>query len=112
MSYIPQQNLRSVLSTEIPTFSISYDLKETNFDIDTITNYDSFWKSIIVRNFDPSNSIFYHKNLTEPFDIIPPLAERIIEGWGSFFQINTKNINTKFNGNMVIEMCKRTDALG
>jgi len=111
LSFIPQDKLKSVLSLELKTFEITQALDDltnpTKFD--TWTTYESFFKTIVIRNFNPIDTLQYRVTPNAGFDVIPPLSERSISGWGSFIEVAHEALSS-FKGIMVFTMVKGVDA--
>lgn len=110
MSIVPQDNLKSVNSLELPSYTISAKLNTNSYVNDTYTLYDSFWKAITIRNFSDSDSLYYRENPNGILEVIPPLAERTLNGWGSYINIEAPK-DSMLNGIVVFEMVKRSNAI-
>lgn len=110
MSIIPQEDLKAVNSFELKSYTISSKLDKNSYTIDAYTNYDSFWKAITIRNFSDSESVYYREEPNGVLEVIPPLAERTLNGWGSFINVEAPK-DLMLNGIIVLEMVKRVDAI-
>lgn len=113
MSIIPQENLKAVNSFELKTFELSIPLDDVSgdtFRMDTITQYDSFWKIVTLRNLNENDAIFYRIENGGKYDVIPPLSERDVPGWGSYFEVKRLQ-DTEFVGKLIFQLVKRENAI-
>jgi len=112
MSIVPQENLKPVNSDTLKTFEIpqALDNLADPFRFDAITLYDSFWKVVTIRNFNDLDAIYYRTDNGVPYDTIPPLSERDIPGWGSYFEVSKDPLAT-FQGKIIFQLVKRNEAL-
>jgi len=85
LSVVPNELLLSADSLELVTFSIEDRLNSAAFNIDTWTQYRAFWKEVTLRNLHATLDLSYRVNPDDALRTIPPLTERPIGGWGSFF---------------------------
>lgn len=113
MSIIPQEKLKAVNSDTLITFEIPQVLDKLPtalFRFDSITLYDSFWKIVTLRNLNQNHQIFYRTENGVEYDTLPPLSERDIPGWGSYFEI-ARNSGDEFIGKAIFQLVKRENAL-
>lgn len=111
MSYIPQSSLKPVNSLGLRTFTITESLTSKTFPykFDSYTLYQSFCRSTTIRNLSGTAPIFYRTEPGDPFDVVPPNAERTISGWNSLVEIQ-EQAGTSIVGVIVYEMVKGVDA--
>ena len=108
MSYIPEAQLRAVNDPTLPSFSIpTIDLGARTFPyiFDSWTLYQSFWRAITIRNLSADNPIFYRYTKGTKFDVLPPNAERTLQGWGSYLELRQDGTK-EIQGSMIVNMVK------
>jgi len=88
MSIVPNETLESADSLNLKVFEISQDIA-ANVVRDIFNEHLAFWKTVIIRNFQPADDVTYRTDPDRPFKTIPPLAERTVKGWGSFLQVQS-----------------------
>jgi len=89
MSVVPNHELKSALSLEIPTFPIEEVMGTSPYNKDFFTNYGAFWKSLVIRNMQTVFNCQYRLMPNGPQKTLNANSERPIQGWGSFFQVIT-----------------------
>ena len=102
MSIVPNDQLVSVDSLNLPTFELIEPFTEPSYSYDTLTQYLAVWKQIILRNFQVEVPMFYRTKPEGPFLSIPTNSERIIRGWGSYFEVITNSITPQGEMEMVL----------
>lgn len=89
MSIIPNDALLPSSSLEIPTFPLEVKINETPFFNDYITTNNAFWQKLVIRNLQSSFKCFYRTSRSLPFKDLRPSSERPVQGWGSYFEVDT-----------------------
>jgi len=90
MSVVPNNELNSADSLELITFPITDQVPAGgSYSRDFYTRYKSFWKQVIIRNFNIADNVLYRTQPNEVQKTLPPLSERTVKGWGSFFEATT-----------------------
>jgi len=89
MSVVPNQQLKSALSLEIPTFPIEEVVTSSPYRKDFFNQHLGFWKSLVIRNLQPIFNCSYRLMPSGPLKVLNPLSERPITGWGSYFEVTT-----------------------
>ena len=56
---------------------------------DFFSDHLAFWKSLVIRNLQPTFNCTYQLMPNGPAKRLNPLSERPIKGWGSFFSVTT-----------------------
>lgn len=56
---------------------------------DFFAKHGGFWKSLVIRNLQSSNTCNYRTGQSHLYKILPPNSERPIQGWGSYFEVVT-----------------------
>ena len=112
MSYVPQANLKPVNSLDLRSFTITDQLtgKTFPFKFDAFTLYQSFLRNTTIRNISPTAPIYYRTEPGTTYDVIPPNAERTIQGWNSLMEINQETGKT-IEGIIIYELVKYGDAV-
>lgn len=88
MSIVPFDRLANASSLELKRYQITKNLDDQSFYLmDSASEYLAFWSRCIIRNFGASQNIFYRQSRVAEYDAIPPNAERVVEGWGSFIEV-------------------------
>jgi len=87
LSVVPNELLKPVESEELILFPIEDRANAAAFDVDTWTQYRSFWRSSLMRNLHTTLNLSYRVRPNDALRSIPPLSERTILGWGSFFHV-------------------------
>lgn len=108
MSQIPINDLRSVTDPVIPVWNeeFSYEGSNSGVLVDTLTRYRAFWQKVIIRNYG-SQRIRYRTKSTGPYTELPQAAERTLDGWGSYFELQGQGGSPV--GTVTIYMCRRED---
>lgn len=111
MSYVPQSELRPVNALNLRSFTITDKLtgKTFPFKFDSATLYQSFLRSTTIRNISGTAPIYYRTEVGELFDVIPPNAERTIQGWNSLIEIEQET-GKAIEGIIIYELVKFGDA--
>ena len=111
MSYVPQGNLKPVNSLGIRSFTITDKLTGKTFPyrFDSATLYQSYLRSTTIRNLSGTNPIYYRTEPGAPFDVVPPNAERPVQGWNSLVEIQQET-GKPISGVIVYELVKFGDA--
>jgi len=89
LSVVPNNDLKSSLSLEIPTFPIEEVMGTSPYRKDFFNQHLGFWKSLVIRNLQPIFNCQYRLIPGGPQKTLNPLSERPIQGWGSFFEVIT-----------------------
>jgi len=71
------------------TFEIHLVMGTSPFINDFFNERLAFWKSLVIRNLQPSFNLTYRTLPGDTLKPLPPLSERPIQGWGSFLEIIT-----------------------
>ena len=87
MSVVPNNKLKSADSLDLITFSIEDRNNLAIYNIDTWTQYKSFWKGIVLRNLHSTLGLFYKTNPDAALRELRASSERPIKGWGSYFHV-------------------------
>lgn len=111
MSYVPQSSLRPVNSLGLRSFTITESLTSKTFPyfFDSATLYQGYLRSTTIRNLSGTAPIYYRTQPGDPFDVIPPNAERTVAGWNSLIEIQ-EQAGTSINGVIIYEIVKFGDA--
>lgn len=105
MSYVPNQALKPVASLELKSYPITEKFSASPYRFDSYSQYLAFWSQLIIRNFD-INSLTYKLNPNGTEISLPPSSERLIGGWGSYFEM----ISLTPNGEIEYNLVNRKDA--
>ena len=90
MSYVPNDQLRSVDSLDLIVFTLDTINIDTALTLrDIFTENLAFWKRVIIRNLQATDNMTYRTRPNAPLKILPPLSERTLRGWGSYLEINS-----------------------
>jgi len=89
LSVVPNTQMKSALSLEIPTFPIEEVMVASPYRKDFFNQHLGFWKSLVIRNLQPVFNCSYRTIPNGPQQALPPLSERPIQGWGSYFEVVT-----------------------
>ena len=81
--------MKSSLSLDIPTFPIEEVVVTSPYRKDFFNQHLSFWKNLVIRNRQPVFNCSYRTMPNGPQQILNNLAERPIQGWGSYFEVVT-----------------------
>jgi len=89
MSIIPNDTLKPAESDTMKTFEIHLVMGTSPFINDFFNERLAFWKSLVIRNLQPTFNLTYRTLPNDTLKPLPPLSERPIQGWGSFLEIVT-----------------------
>jgi len=89
MSIVPNNTLESADSLVLQTFGINLDITAAQHRIDIYTRYLAYWKSLVIRNTQPIDSLTYRTEPNGPLFTVQPNSELPIQGWGSYLEINS-----------------------
>jgi len=89
MSVVPNNTLESADSLFLQTFGIDLDILAASQTIDIYTRYLAYWKSLVIRNTQPLDSLTYRTDPNGPLKTVQPNSELPIGGWGSYLQVNS-----------------------
>ena len=108
---MPQSALKAVNSLNLRSFTITDKLtgKTFPFRFDSATLYQAFLRSTTIRNISSTAPIYYRTEPGDVFDVIPPNAERTIQGWNSLIEIEQET-GKAIEGVIIYEMVKFQDA--
>lgn len=56
---------------------------------DFFAKHGGFWKSLVIRNLQTSNTCNYRTGQSHRYKTLGPKSERPIQGWGSYFEVVT-----------------------
>lgn len=87
MSIVPNMNLESADSLQLIIYPISMVVDAAVQTIDIYSRHRSFWKSAIIRNFQPNDILEFRLNPSDALKSIQPNSELPVKGWGSFLEI-------------------------
>lgn len=89
MSVVPNDLLKPSSSLDLITFEINDKVVTSPYRKDFFNSHLAFWKSIVIRNLQATFNCSYRTDPALDFKVIPPLSERPIQGWGSYFEVTT-----------------------
>jgi len=81
--------MKSVLGLDIPTFPIEEVMTASPYRKDFFNQHLAFWKSLVIRNLQPTFNCTYRTDPSGALKPLPPLSERPVIGWGSYFEVVT-----------------------
>jgi len=113
MSTIPINSMRSVTDPIVPVWNEPFTLNEANrtLRIDTLTRYKAFWQKAILRNYG-SLPMKYRTLRTAPYQFLPTAADRTLDGWGSYLEVELQGIaaaGATVEAIVTVYMCRRED---
>jgi len=91
LSVVPNQNLKPAESLELSTFAIEEVMTANPYTKDFFNQHLGFWKSLVIRNLQPTFNCTYRSIPGGTLKPLPPLSERPIQGWGSYFEVVTSD---------------------
>ena len=89
MSYVPNEKLLSVDSLTLTVYTLKAQINTALITRDIFTEQEGFWKRAIIRNYQTTDDILYRQNPNDTLEVLPPLSERTLRGWGSYLEIQT-----------------------
>jgi len=101
MSTIPFGKLRSASSPELKGYPITKKVTTSPFYFDSMSQYLGVWSQVIVRNQSSSSEIQYRTQPQGSTQVMPPNSERVVAGWGSFFECIGVSIEMELEFNIV-----------
>jgi len=87
LSIVPLEVLESADSLNLITFGVPLDILALINTIDIWTRYQAFWKSAVVRNTHPGDTIQVRTGPDGDLTDVLPNTQVPILGWGSFLQV-------------------------
>jgi len=67
-------------------------IENTVNKIDIYTSYMAFWKSLVLRNTQESDSVTYRTDPNSSYKTLQPNSEIPIKGWGSYFEVVNNSV--------------------
>jgi len=91
LSVVPNNFLKPSQSLELITFEINDKVVTSPYRKDFFNTQLGFWKHIVIRNLQPTFNCSYRTSPSQDLKPLPPLSERPIMGWGSYFEVVTSD---------------------
>jgi len=91
LSVVPNNELKPSSSLELITFEINDKVVTSPYRKDFFNTQLGFWKSIVIRNLQSTYNCSYRTSPSLDLKPLPPLSERPIQGWGSYFEVITSD---------------------
>jgi len=81
--------LKPAESLDIKTFGVNLDILTATERIDMWTRYQGYWKSCVVRNRQPGDTLLVRVEPDGDQTIVNPNSDLPFQGWGSFMEITS-----------------------
>jgi len=89
LSVVPNNTLQSADTLTLQTFGVTLDIDAAVQRIDIYTRYLAYWKSLVIRNTQPLDSVTFRTVPNAPLQTVQPNSELPVKGWGSFLEVNS-----------------------
>ena len=108
---MPQSALKPVNALNLRSFTITDKLtgKTFPFRFDSATLYQGYLRATTIRNISGTSPIYYRTEPGDVFDVVPPNAERTVQGWNSLIEIEQET-DKAIEGVIIYEIVKFEDA--
>lgn len=87
MSIIPNDTLKPSQNLDMKIFEIHDVIDSSPYVKDFFNEQLAFWKSLVIRNLQTVNNCTYRTLPGDTLKPLPPLSERPVIGWGSYFEV-------------------------
>lgn len=89
MSIVPNTELYSADSLNLPVFETQMLIDSASQQVDIYSRHKAFWKSCVIRNNQLGTPLVYFRRLNDTPREVKPNSELPLKGWGSFLLVTS-----------------------